>query len=70
MALASSSRALPGVTFEVRSLVGFEVDVETAAGILHGTLLSCTQNSLWLVDGDDDLMVPLDLVDAVHPPAA
>ncbi len=58
------------LTTEVRSLVGSEVDVETVAGVLHGMLLSCTQTSLWLVDGEDDLMVPLDLVEAVHPPAA
>ena len=58
------------LTTEVRSLVGAEVDVETAAGVVHGTLLSCTQTSLWLVDGEDDLMVPLDLVEGVHPPTA
>jgi hypothetical protein len=58
------------LTTEVRSLVGFEVDVETAAGVVHGTLLSCTQSSLWLVDGEVDLMVPLEVVEAVHPPAA
>lgn len=58
------------LTTEVRSLVGTEVDVETAAGVLHGMLLSCTASSLWLVDGEDDLMVPLDLVEAVHRPHA
>ena len=58
------------LTTEVRSFVGFEVDVETAAGVLHGTLLSATQTSLWLVDGEDDLMVPLASVESVHPPAA
>jgi len=58
------------LTTEVRSFVGFEVDVETAAGVVHGTLLSCTQRSLWLVDGEDDLMVPLDVVESVHTPAA
>jgi hypothetical protein len=55
---------------EMRSLVGSDVDVETARGVLHGRLLSCTHSSLWLVDGEDDLMVPLDDVEAVHPPAA
>jgi hypothetical protein len=53
-------------SLEVRSLLGIEVDVETSAGIYHGTLLSCTAKSLWLVDGEDDLMVPLALVHAVH----
>lgn len=58
------------ITTEVRSLVGFDVDVETTGGVLHGRLLSCTQTSLWLVDGEHDLMVPLDAVESVHPPAA
>jgi hypothetical protein len=51
---------------EVRTLVGSEVDVETAAGIVHGTLLSCTTQSLWLVAGEDDLMVPIASVRSVH----
>jgi hypothetical protein len=58
------------LTTEVRSLVGFDVAVETAGGVLHGRLLSCTQNSLWLVDGEQDVMVPLEAVEAVRPPAA
>jgi hypothetical protein len=58
------------LTTAVRTLVGSQVDVETAAGVLHGTLLSCTAQSLWLVDGEDDLMVPISSVHAVHPPAA
>ena len=57
-------------SLEVRSLLGIEVDVETSAGIYHGTLLSCTVSSLWLVDGEDDVMVPLDLVHSVHKPTA
>jgi hypothetical protein len=59
------------LTTAVRTLVGSRVDVETAAGVLHGTLLSCTTQSLWLVDGqDDDLMVPISSVHSVHPPTA
>jgi hypothetical protein len=54
------------LTTEVRTLVGSEVDVETAAGIVHGTLLSCTTQSLWLVAGDADLMVPIASVRSVH----
>ena len=56
------------LTPEVRTLVGSEVDVETSSGIVHGTLLSCTSSSLWLVAGEDDLMVPLNAVHAVHRP--
>lgn len=34
--------------------------VQTEHGDVHGTLLSCTARSLWLVDdGEDDVMVPL-----------
>jgi hypothetical protein len=58
------------LTPEVRTLVGTEVDVETAAGTLHGVLLSCTAQSLWLVADENDLMVPLDTVESVHPPHA
>ncbi|HEV3227016.1 MAG TPA: hypothetical protein VGZ52_09280 [Acidimicrobiales bacterium] len=54
------------LTTEVRTLVGTEVDVETAAGVVHGTLLSCTTQSLWLVAGEDDLMVPTSSVRSVH----
>jgi molybdopterin-binding protein len=54
------------LTTEVRTLVGSEVDVETAAGIVHGTLLSYTAQSLWLVAGDDDFMVPIASVRSVH----
>jgi hypothetical protein len=55
---------------EVRTLVGSEVDVETASGTFHGMLLSCTARSLWLVADENDLMVPLDSVESVHPPHA
>lgn len=54
----------------VRTMVGAEVDVETATGTLHGRLLSCTTSSIWLVDGEDDLMVSLIDVQSIHPPAA
>jgi hypothetical protein len=54
------------LTTEVRTLVGSEVDVETAAGTVHGTLLSYTAQSLWLVAGEDDLMVPISSVRSVH----
>ncbi len=56
------------ITAEVRALVGTEVDVETATGVVHGTLLSCTSRSLWLVTGEDDLMVPMTSVHSVHAP--
>ena len=48
---------------ELRHLVGSIVTVHTGHGDLHGTLLSCTTKSLWLVDdGEDDVVVPIDEV--------
>lgn len=52
-------------SLEVRPLLGVTVDVETTGAVYHGTLLSCTSSSLWLVDGDDDLMLPTDTVTGV-----
>jgi hypothetical protein len=53
---------------DIKPLLGAEVDIETTAGALHGTLLSYSSHSLWLVDGDADLMVPLAAVQAVTLP--
>ena len=48
---------------ELRHLVGSIVTVHTGRGDLHGTLLSCTTRSLWLVDDrEDDVVVPIDEV--------
>lgn len=45
---------------ELRHLVGATVTVHTGHGDIHGTLLSCTARSLWLVDdGEDDVVVPV-----------
>ena len=52
----------------LRTLVGSLVTVETMSSSVHGVLVSCTRESLWLVaDGDDDLMVPLPGVRSVTP---
>ena len=56
---------------DVRHLLGATVTVETGHGDVHGTLLSCTATSLWLVDdGEDDVMVPLEDVRTVRQDAA
>ena len=56
---------------EVRHLLGSIVTVETGHGAFHGTLLSATATSLWLVDdGEDDVMLPLDDVHDVRRDAA
>ena len=47
----------------MRHLVGSVVTVHTGDRDLHGTLLSCTTRSLWLVDDrEDDVVVPIDEV--------
>jgi len=56
------------ITPEVKTLVGSEVALETTTGVVYGTLLSCTSRSLWLVAGEDDLVVPLATVHSVHLP--
>ncbi len=56
---------------ELRHLVGTMVTVHTGNGDLHGTLLSCTRSSLWLVaDGEDDVVVPISEVVTVRRDAA
>ncbi len=49
-----------GVTLhQLRAHVGAEVAVETVAGTIVGTLLSCTSRSAWLVSADVDHVVAL-----------
>jgi hypothetical protein len=44
---------------DYRRLLGRLVAVETAAGVVTGVLVSCSPRSLWLLDDDHDLLVPL-----------
>jgi hypothetical protein len=45
---------------EVRHLLGATVTVHTCDGEVHGTLLSCTTASLWVVDdAESDVVVAL-----------
>ena len=56
----------PGLSpSELRCLTGRRVKVETTHGMVGGQVLSCTRRSLWLVDTDDDIVVPLDEIIAV-----
>jgi hypothetical protein len=56
---------------ELRHLVGTTVTVHTGHGDIHGTLLSCTARSLWLVDdGESDVVVALDDIVTVDRDAA
>jgi hypothetical protein len=50
-----------------RKSIGHVVDIVTATdrgrSTFHGTLLSCSSSSLWLVDGSDaDVIVPMSQV--------
>jgi hypothetical protein len=56
---------------EVRHLLGATVTVQTGHGEVHGTLLSCTTTSIWVVDdAESDVVVPLDEVRDVRRDAA
>ena len=52
---------------DLRRLVGGQVALDTAAGLVEGTLLSCTARSAWIVVGDVDHVVALPHLRAVHP---
>lgn len=56
---------------ELKDLVGSTVTVVTDGDDLHGTLLSCTTRSLWLIDdGEHDVVVLMELVRGVTADAA
>lgn len=47
----------------MKVLEGHEVHIERADGRRHdGTLLNVNRRSLWLVEGDVDVLIPLDQV--------
>jgi hypothetical protein len=49
----------------LRTMVGSEVTVQTESEHLVGTLLSCTERSLWVVVADVDHLVALPRVLAI-----
>lgn len=51
---------------DLRMLVGAQVDARTDTGALHGTLLSCTSRSAWIVSGDVDYVVALPHLREIH----
>ena len=51
---------------DLRPLVGAQVDATTDVGSLHGTLLSCTKQSAWIVVGDVDHVVALPRLLSIH----
>jgi hypothetical protein len=44
---------------DIRPFVGSEVTVRTLAGSVRARMLSCTSRSVWLVSGDDDVVLDL-----------
>lgn len=54
----------------LKALVDRLVTVTTGWGEVTGVVLSCTRLSVWLVVGDDDVVVALDEITALHQHAA
>lgn len=56
---------------ELRKLVGVIVTIRTLECEIHGRILSCTLESVWLIDDREvDVIVPLADVRSVVPEAA
>lgn len=57
---------------QLKSLVDQLVTVTTAHGEVTGVVLSCTRLSVWLIAGDDDVVVALDDITSLqqHPSRA
>ncbi|MSO86521.1 MAG: hypothetical protein EXQ71_03245 [Acidimicrobiia bacterium] len=49
----------PILPHHLRSFLGAPVVARTTTGDIHGTLLSCTTRSAWIVVGDVDHVVAL-----------
>jgi len=50
----------------LRHLRGRSVEVDSNRGSIHGVLVSTTLRSLWLLVGDDDLILSVESVTAVR----
>jgi hypothetical protein len=47
----------------IKAFIGRDVDVDRLDGRqLHGLLVNASRRSLWLVEDDEDVMIPLTLV--------
>ena len=57
---ATTSGSLGAPAAQLKSLVDQRVTVTTDHGEVTGTVLSCTRLSVWLIAGDDDVVVALD----------
>lgn len=51
---------------QLKALVDQLVTVTTGQGEVTGVVLSCTRRSMWLVVGDDDVVVTLGAITSLH----
>ena len=71
MANTATTAGSPGAPVaQLKTLVDQLVTVTTGWGEVTGVVLSCTRLSVWLVVGDDDVVVSLGDITALHQPAA
>jgi hypothetical protein len=63
---ATTARSLGTPVAQLKSLVDQLVTVTTAQGEVTGVVLSCTRLSVWLVVGDDDVVVALGAITSLH----
>ncbi len=63
----ANTEAIGAPAERLRSLTDTDVTITTHEGHFTGSVLSCTRLSVWLVCGDDDVVVALDdIVDVVE----
>ncbi len=68
---ATTPGSLGAPVTQLKSLTDQLVTVTTDHGQVTGVVLSCTRLSVWLIAGDDDVVVALDeITDLVHHPAS
>lgn len=68
---ATTPGSLGAPVSQLKSLTDQLVTVTTHHGQVTGTVLSCTRLSVWLIAGDDDVVVALDeITGLVHHPAS
>lgn len=71
MADTATTPGSPGAPVaQLKTLVDQLVTVTTVRGEVTGVVLSCTRLSVWLIAGDDDVVVALDEITSLqHHPA-
>lgn len=68
MANSATTPGSPGApAAQLKTLLDQLVTLTTGQGEVTGVVLSCTRLSVWLVAGDDDVVVALDDITSLHP---